>query len=137
MQIRGNRCTFATVDEMSTLIRQVYVISDLHLGGAPGKTGDPKDRGFRMMQQPDRLADFIDELVAKPKSPSAIELVINGDFVDFLAEPDSEVGAPTWKAFRADPGLATTIFQRMWRGRAMTGFSRHWPTCSSTVTGSC
>lgn len=73
---------------------RVFIISDLHLGGRWGKDGD---RGFRMMTCPERLARFIDR-VADEAGPA--ELVINGDFIDFLAEEN--VGAGGWQAFVAD-----------------------------------
>ncbi|MCB9741926.1 MAG: metallophosphoesterase [Alphaproteobacteria bacterium] len=53
------------------------VISDLHLGGASPQ----------MMSTPQRLADFIDRLSAP--DDDTLELVINGDFVDFLAMPQA------------------------------------------------
>lgn len=73
---------------------RVFIISDLHLGGRWGKDGD---RGFRMMTCPERLARFIDR-VADEAGPA--ELVINGDFIDFLAEEN--VGTRQWQAFVAD-----------------------------------
>lgn len=92
---------------MSAIIHKAYVISDLHLGGrfAAGE----KDRGFRMMDRPDALASFIRALQAKPTTPS-IELIINGDFLDFLAEETSE---DTWKAFRDEPGEAVAAFEKL------------------------
>lgn len=88
----------------------VYVISDLHLGGAPGqKEGE---RGFRMCTQGAALAGFITELAALPVGGDApaIELVINGDFVDFLAEEDEPV---LWTALKEDPGRARELFLRI------------------------
>ena len=54
---------------------ELYVISDLHLGGKPG---------FQIFNQGATLAAFIDRL-AKP-SNRRVGLVLNGDTVDFLAE---------------------------------------------------
>jgi UDP-2,3-diacylglucosamine pyrophosphatase LpxH len=54
---------------------ELYVISDLHLGGKPG---------FQIFNQGDTLAAFIDR-IAEP-SNRRIGLVLNGDTVDFLAE---------------------------------------------------
>ena len=76
--------------------REVYLISDLHLGGAQPATADPNDRGFRICTQGARLAQFVDALAAKPPS---VELIINGDMVDFLAEDDGGAG---WLAFTTD-----------------------------------
>ena len=67
MSDRGKRATRA------------IVISDLHLGGAPPT----------MMSRPALLASFIDSLPpsANDAPGAALELVIAGDFVDFLAIP--------------------------------------------------
>ena len=64
----------------------VFVVSDLHLGGqAPA-----------MMGRPGLLASFIDGLPKRAEeSPgSALELVIAGDFVDFLATAPSASFTP-------------------------------------------
>jgi len=70
---------------------RAYVISDLHLGGGP----------VCMMTRPRELADFISGLPRDLGSRDALELVIAGDFVDFLAvephaawtpEPSEAVG---------------------------------------------
>lgn len=52
---------------------QIHVVSDLHLGG---------DRGAEICNQGPALAALIDRLAAEP---GRVALVINGDFVDFLA----------------------------------------------------
>ena len=88
----------------------VYVISDLHLGGAPGARAS--DRGFRICTQGDALAGFIEALAAQPTGPGAprTELVINGDFVDFLAEEDEPVA---WTPLKEDPERARRLFERI------------------------
>jgi UDP-2,3-diacylglucosamine pyrophosphatase LpxH len=79
----------------------VYVISDLHLGGAPAADGK---LGFQICSPSSQqmAADFIDRL---PKSTETDEcqLIINGDLVDFLAEEPFE-------AFTADPVRARDKF---------------------------
>jgi UDP-2,3-diacylglucosamine pyrophosphatase LpxH len=55
---------------------QVYVISDLHMGGAPG---------HQIFGQEALLSAFINHLRTDAQGECA--LVINGDMVDFLAEP--------------------------------------------------
>ena len=65
-------------------MKQVYVISDTHLGGLAG-TGEEKD--FRICTSGKTIANFIDEISS---SRDEVELVINGDFVDFLAEEEFE-----------------------------------------------
>src|SRR5690348_11637279 len=74
---------------MSAPRRRVVVVSDLHLGGdAP-----------RMMSRPDRLASFVASLPARREGSESLELVIAGDFIDFLAiKPQA--------AWTADPGTA-------------------------------
>lgn len=55
--------------------RRVIVISDLHLGGT----------GPVMMSRPSRLVHFLRTLPHQIQSDERLELVIAGDFVDFLA----------------------------------------------------
>ncbi len=56
---------------------EVYSVSDLHLGGASG---------FQMFKQGQLLGDFIDSLCTLPPD-RRVALVLNGDIVDFLADP--------------------------------------------------
>jgi len=63
-------------------MREVYVISDLHIGGEPA--GSNELRGFQINTHTHQLANFINLLARK--SDKSVELVINGDLVDFLAE---------------------------------------------------
>ncbi len=100
-----------------TIARQVFIISDLHLGGAA--SADGKGRGFRMCTQGPVLAAFIDELTRREPRPVRTELVINGDFVDFLAEGD-ENGA--WSPFTADPAAAAAKLREI-VGREAAVFS--------------
>ena len=59
---------------------ELYVVSDLHLGG-------PSD--FQIFNSGTELAALIDLLRAAP-SEKRLALLINGDFVDFLAEQDAK-----------------------------------------------
>jgi UDP-2,3-diacylglucosamine pyrophosphatase LpxH len=88
--------------------RRVYVISDLHLGGEYGRTGDTDDRGFRICTHVDAAAAFVDSLASFPRGPIRTELVINGDVVDFLAEDRGE--GMTWTGFIADGDQAAATF---------------------------
>lgn len=81
--------------------REVFVISDLHLGGLQPTTSGPDDRGFRICTHGHDVAAFITALAQKP---SPTELVINGDLVDFLAEADGE---NQWSPFTADQQAAS------------------------------
>src|ERR1700704_4842229 len=78
----------------------VYVISDLHLGGAPQRGDVPS---FQMCppESRRRLARFIHQI--RQPSPAraerdSVELVINGDLVDFLAEKPFEPFTPSGSA---------------------------------------
>ena len=66
--------------------RSVFVISDLHLGGVYGKNDNA--RGFRMNTHVEDLAGFVQTLAQTPSNGRKVELIINGDMVDFLAEKD-------------------------------------------------
>jgi hypothetical protein len=63
---------------------RLVVISDLHLGGV----------GPYMMSQPQQLAAFIEGVPALAASDEALELVIAGDVIDFLAIPDFQSWTP-------------------------------------------
>ena len=91
--------------------RQVYIISDLHIGGAYPVPPQPGERGFRICTRALELAQFVDALAGRPIGAARIELVINGDFVDFLAErraPPAE-----WSAFVATPGAAVQMLREI------------------------
>lgn len=91
--------------------RLVYVISDLHIGGEYPSGPGPGERGFRMMTHAADLARFITLLAEHPSTGAALELVINGDFVDFLAEPIDVKQPPKWTAFRDDTEQACAVFR--------------------------
>jgi UDP-2,3-diacylglucosamine pyrophosphatase LpxH len=91
---------------MTNVARRVYIISDLHLGGRAATVGD---RGFQMMTHAHVLADFLRRIAAERSYP--VELVIAGDFVDFLAE-DGELPGE-WSPLIDDPRLATAVLRRM------------------------
>jgi UDP-2,3-diacylglucosamine pyrophosphatase LpxH len=87
--------------------RQLYVVSDTHFGGAYAPAGaDAHDRGFRINTQAQQFVDFVDALAAKSQP---VELVVNGDLVDFLAQRTSD--EDEWSAFRADEAAATRTFE--------------------------
>lgn len=91
--------------------RLVYVISDLHIGGAYATGTGPEERGFRMMTHAADLARFITLLSDQPAEKLALELVINGDFLDFLSEPVDAEYPPRWAAFREDQEQACAVFR--------------------------
>lgn len=88
---------------------QVYVISDLHLGGRPPSQESP---GFQMCSGKGQhlLEQFIQHLTRRARSHS-VQLVINGDIVDFLAEED-------FAAFTADGAQAAAKLRRVLKNTA-------------------
>lgn len=102
--------------------RRTYVISDLHLGGHTPAANEPDSRGFRIFTHTVELSDFISRLTAMPAGPDQtkgiprIELVINGDIVDFLAETDG--GPQRWSAVKSRPGAAIEAFEAIARSEA-------------------
>lgn len=56
---------------------EIFVISDLHLGGVPG---------HRIFANQPELLLLLDHVRQRP-GKLRVGLVINGDLVDFLAEP--------------------------------------------------
>jgi UDP-2,3-diacylglucosamine pyrophosphatase LpxH len=86
---------------------ELYVVSDLHLGG---------EEDFQIFDRGDALAGLIDFLAARRKD-SRVVLVLNGDIVDFLAEPgskylDPEGAVDKLKRIRRDPAFAR-VWQRL------------------------
>src|SRR5262245_26315627 len=96
---------------MTSSHREVYVISDLHIGGRYPTAVRSGDRGFRMCTRVADLTRFVASLAARGASGADLELVINGDFIDFLAEEgDGEVA---FIPFVDDPAEAERRFDRV------------------------
>jgi UDP-2,3-diacylglucosamine pyrophosphatase LpxH len=76
-------------DLRSNKARRVFVISDLHLGG----------EAQTMCSKPDVLSAFIRQLPSELHKDEKLEIVIAGDFVDFLS-------AKPYKAWTENPGEA-------------------------------
>ena len=100
--------------------RHVYVISDLHLGGMPA-TEDPQGAGFQLCppHAQRRLARFIHHLRRRHPAGDA-QLVINGDFIDFLAEETAGASTsgeqlPEFEPFTASPQRAVDKLKRVVR----------------------
>lgn len=70
--------------------RRLFIISDLHLGGRPGGGGQP---GFQICNAYAELVEFVDWVAGQGRDDEELELVVNGDIVDFLAEDDYQDGA--------------------------------------------
>ncbi|URW82167.1 metallophosphoesterase [Alcaligenes sp. DN25] len=74
---------------------RLFVISDLHLGGRPHT--DSAAMGSQICQAYLELTSFIDWVREQAQGAGSVELVINGDIVDFLMEDDcddSEAASP-------------------------------------------
>lgn len=95
-------------------MRTVYVISDLHLGGVYQEPPAPGKRGFRLCTHADAIVRFVKQRTDEIATNRPIEIVLNGDTVDFLAEldlPAAGVGAvATWSSFTSDPQAAVAKF---------------------------
>jgi UDP-2,3-diacylglucosamine pyrophosphatase LpxH len=89
-------------------LRKVFIISDLHLGGAYPIPPEAGKRGFRLCTHAEVIVRFVDQLAKEIAENGISELILNGDTVDFLAERDGDTEA--WSAFTADPKLAVGKF---------------------------
>ena len=67
--------------------KSIFVISDLHLGGAPARDGKPSFQMCSPVGQA-RLAEFVRYVADQRSAGREIHLVLNGDIVDFLAEKE-------------------------------------------------
>jgi UDP-2,3-diacylglucosamine pyrophosphatase LpxH len=73
----------------SSMKKALFVISDLHLGGAPASDSKPS---FQMcsLSGRARLAEFIGYAASQRSTDRDVTLVLAGDIVDFLAEEEFE-----------------------------------------------
>lgn len=71
-------------------MRRIFAISDTHIGGSSGTP---------MLGHPEHLIEFLKKLAALPCTEATTkELVIHGDFIDFLAETPYAGWTPTQQA---------------------------------------
>ncbi len=87
---------------MAAMTTRIFVISDLHMGGAPAQDGKP---AFQICSETGRLrlTAFLDWVATQKRPGDAdVHLVIAGDIVDFLAESRPK----GFNAFTADDGEA-------------------------------
>lgn len=115
---------------VSRCARRLIVISDLHIGGEAGDA--PRGtRGFTMFHQSEQLASFIRHIVCERGVDT--ELVINGDFVDFLAERWE--GDSPWVPFISDEKKATDRFSLIaGRNRVVFDALREFLAAGNCVT---
>jgi len=66
------------------------------------------------MRHPDKLATFIRKVAEKSTDSVPVELVINGDFVDFLAHEHAQ--DERWTSFAYKPGAALRAFEQIVSG---------------------
>ncbi|MGB1204708.1 MAG: metallophosphoesterase [Chitinophagales bacterium] len=78
--------------------KEIYIISDLHIGGAAPINDEI--RGFQIATHTKELAIFIHKIAIR--NDAEIELIINGDMVDFLAEKKSTATPQTPLQFAFD-----------------------------------
>jgi UDP-2,3-diacylglucosamine pyrophosphatase LpxH len=88
--------------------RRLFIISDLHLGGRPEADGQ---LGFQICKAYRELVEFVD-WVSGQGGHEDLELVINGDIVDFLAEDDYPDDAPL-TGWTADDAAAVGKLERV------------------------
>lgn len=119
---------------MAPLDRRIFCISDLHIGGAHPKSNSDTSRGFRLCTQTPRLATFIRRLTAEGRRGAQhCELVINGDFVDFLAEEWKE--GTKWVPFvLGDARAADRLSIIVERERAVFDSLREFLAAGNTLT---
>jgi UDP-2,3-diacylglucosamine pyrophosphatase LpxH len=84
-------------------MRRLFIISDLHLGGSPdvrGADGKITRTGYQLCHAHRELVEFIAWVGTQGDGPPEdLELVVNGDLVDFLADDDrdgEELRARIW-----------------------------------------
>lgn len=105
--------------------KSLFVISDLHLGGAAG---------FQLCSTAGRarLARFIDWVSDQKRADAEVHLVLNGDIVDFLAEMDEAGG---YSAFVVDENRARRKLTRIADGcDPVFAALRHFTARSNRLT---
>jgi UDP-2,3-diacylglucosamine pyrophosphatase LpxH len=83
---------------------EVHVVSDLHLGG--------EGEARQIFNQGEAFAGLVAQLLKTKRADQA--LVINGDLVDFLAEPDARYFDPTRAADKLDRIIKDKSFVPVW-----------------------
>lgn len=84
---------------------EVHVISDLHIGGK---------EGFQIFNSGVELGAFINYLSEKKNEKDPILLIINGDFIDFLAEDNAKYFDPVGAVGKLKRIFSDTEFKPVW-----------------------
>jgi UDP-2,3-diacylglucosamine pyrophosphatase LpxH len=114
------RC--AAVSAIRERQRRVFVISDLHLGGRPRSEST---LGFQICNAYRELVEFVDWIRSQREGDCELELVVNGDIVDFLAEDDFDAAGVQAEPWTGDDDAAVLKFDRIvarTRGDSERGF---------------
>jgi hypothetical protein len=82
---------------------ELYSVSDLHMGGLGA--------GAQIFDSGRELGRMIDHLRTKP---GRVALVINGDTVDFLAEPDAKSFDPNGATLKLERIAGDSSFKPVW-----------------------
>ena len=98
-----------------TGFRELYVISDLHLGGEEGREAVSADAARRLEWLVDEVCRRADAL--RNEVDGRVGLLLNGDIFDFLASPE-----PTY----FDATAAMFALRAITRGTGESGFSRRF-----------
>jgi UDP-2,3-diacylglucosamine pyrophosphatase LpxH len=89
---------------------RLFVISDLHLGGHPHVTNVDEPLGSQICHSYQELTNFINWVRTQANGDGSVELVVNGDIVDFLME-DNYGGASSASPWSADEALVLKKLQ--------------------------
>ena len=87
---------------------ELHVVSDLHMGG---------ETGFQIFDQGKLLAQLIEHLRAESPAKQ-VALLINGDMVDFLAEPNPQYFDPHNAIEKLERISADPAFEPVWTALA-------------------
>src|SRR5262245_31215998 len=86
---------------------ELYSVSDLHMGG---------QTGFQIFNSGVEFSDFVKHIQGSPAdADKKIALVINGDLVDFLAEPDALAFDPAGAIGKLDRIATDAAFEPAWK----------------------
>lgn len=99
---------------------RLFVISDLHLGGRPHSDDAESPLGSQICHAYQELTNFIDWVRGEADGAGSVELVINGDIVDFLME-DNYGGATAAAPWVPDESLVIEKLQRIMERTRLDG----------------